>query len=115
VALILHGLAAVTPAGTQIPVSEYPNYLAVAGGSLYADFGGGQTVTPVSIATGKPGSPIYVGKEPDALAVAGRTLYVANYGSNSVTPISIATGDQARRSPLEASRVRWPSPGAPCT
>jgi DNA-binding beta-propeller fold protein YncE len=82
---------AVTPVGTQIPIGALPNSLAAAGGSLYADFGGGRTVTPtpVSIATGKPGTPIPVGSGPVALAVVGRVLYVANHGSGTVTKFEL--------------------------
>jgi hypothetical protein len=70
----------------------------VAGGILYAaDFalncpgpvGGGGTVTPISLATGKPGRPVRVGKDPDALAVADGTLYVANHGDGTVKAVKI--------------------------
>jgi hypothetical protein len=74
VSLVLHSVSAVTPAGTQIRVGEYPNYLAVARGSLFADFGGGQTVTPFNLATGKSGKPIPVGVGPSGMFVAGGIL-----------------------------------------
>jgi YVTN family beta-propeller protein len=59
----------------------------------------GNTVTPVSTASNKPGKAIAVGLYPDAIAVApnGKTTYVANMLSNTVTPLRTATG-----SPLKA-------------
>ncbi|HEV3046733.1 MAG TPA: beta-propeller fold lactonase family protein, partial [Solirubrobacteraceae bacterium] len=72
------GLAAV--AAEASPMTAY---VANAGGS----------VTPIEVATNKPGSEIKVGTEPVAVAVPpdGKTAYVTNYGSESVTPIEVAT------------------------
>jgi YVTN family beta-propeller protein len=47
------------------------------------------TVTPITLATGKPGRAIAVGRNPQAIALSpdGRMAYVVNSGSDSVTPI----------------------------
>src|SRR5215475_2879593 len=102
VALILHRPAAVAPAGTQIRVGEYPNYLAVAGGNLFADFGGQDALTPISLATGKSGKPIPVGMGPTGMVAAGGTLYVADYNAKAVTPVALATGRTG--APIPAGR-----------
>ncbi len=62
--------------------------------TVYIANAGSGTVTPIEVATGKPGSEIKVGSEPVWVAVTpdGETAYVANYGSESVTPIEVATG-----------------------
>jgi len=54
---------------------------------------GSGTVTPIEVATNKPGAEIKVGKEPDGVAVTpdGKTVYVTNIGSGTVTPIEVAT------------------------
>ena len=51
----------------------------------------GHTVTPVSIATGAPGTPIRAGDQPQALAMTpdGRTLYVADILGGTVAVISL--------------------------
>ena len=51
-------------------------------------------VTPISLATGIPGTPITVGKFPSSIAITpdGTTAYVANYFDSTVTPIRLATG-----------------------
>lgn len=50
-------------------------------------------VTPVNMATNRPGKPIKVGSSPLAVAVVpgGKTAYVADYNGNTVTPIVTAT------------------------
>jgi YVTN family beta-propeller protein len=57
-----------------------------------ANFNSG-TVTPIEVATNKPGPEIKVGTNPIAVAITrdGKTAYVTNDGSNSVTPIDVAT------------------------
>ncbi len=49
------------------------------------------TVTPVSLATGKPGKAIPVGADPAAIAVSGHTAYVVDRGAGAVTPIDTVT------------------------
>jgi len=53
--------------------------------------GNGDTVTPINLATGKPGRPIKVGKDPAAITITpnGRTAYVSNGLSDTITPIRI--------------------------
>jgi YVTN family beta-propeller protein len=84
----------------SIGVGTFPAALAVTpdGRTLYVANYGDNTVTPVDVATGTPGTPIPVGHDPDALAVTpdGRTLYVANDGSGTVTPIDVAAGTAGR-------------------
>jgi YVTN family beta-propeller protein len=55
---------------------------------------GGNSVTPVNLATDATGTPVKVGKNPYAIAITpnGKTAYVANFGGSSVTPINLATG-----------------------
>jgi DNA-binding beta-propeller fold protein YncE len=59
------------------------------------------TVTPIAVATSRPGSPITVGSFPDAIAMSARTgtAYVASFGSDTVTPITIATNTAGRSIP----------------
>jgi len=51
------------------------------------------TVTPITVATNRPGRPIKVGGAPTFIAVTpdGRTLYVADLDLGTVTPITVAT------------------------
>jgi YVTN family beta-propeller protein len=51
------------------------------------------SVTPINVATDKPGQAITVGSFPDAIAITpdGTTAYVANRGSGTVTPIDTTT------------------------
>jgi YVTN family beta-propeller protein len=80
----------------SIGVGTFPAALAVTpdGRTLYVANHGDNTVTPVDVATGTPGTPIPVGQDPDALAVTpdGSTLFVANDGSGTVTPVDVAAG-----------------------
>ena len=54
----------------------------------------GNSVTPINLATGTPGTAIPVGAGPDGVAITpdGSTAYVTNVNGNSVTPINLATG-----------------------
>ena len=63
------------------------------GKTLYVSNYTGNSVVPVTLATGTVGTPIAVGRNPDALAITpnGQTLYAANFGAASVTPIATAT------------------------
>ena len=65
-------------------------------------------MTPVSTATGRPGTPIRVGNEPCQLAVTpdGRTLFVVAF-DGTITPVNVATGTP--RAPIRVFR----GPGAP--
>jgi YVTN family beta-propeller protein len=51
------------------------------------------TVTPITLASRKPGPAIAVGRNPQAIALSpdGRMAYVVNSGSDSVTPIQTGT------------------------
>jgi YVTN family beta-propeller protein len=51
------------------------------------------TVTPITLASRKPGPAIAVGRNPQAIALSpdGRMAYVVNSGSDSVTPIQTST------------------------
>ena len=62
------------------------------------------TVTPLSIATHKPGKAIRVGAGPVAIALTpdDRTAYVANSGSGTVTPIDTTTLTAGRPIPVGA-------------
>jgi len=66
------------------------------GKTAYVTNGASGTVTPIDVATGKPGEPIKISGKPGADAIAisadGTTAYVANQPSSTVTPIYLATG-----------------------
>ena len=66
------------------------------GTTAYVTNGASGTVTPIDVATGKPGKPIMISGKPGADAIAisadGTTAYVANQPSSTVTPIDLATG-----------------------
>ncbi len=51
------------------------------------------TVTPIELATNKPGTPIQVSDRPVGIAITpdGKTLYVTNERDNVVTPIDVVT------------------------
>jgi DNA-binding beta-propeller fold protein YncE len=70
-----------------------PGALAMAadGRTVYVANADGDTITPVSTATGEPGPPIIVGRSPDAMAVTpdGRTVLVLT--STGITPVDTAT------------------------
>ena len=56
---------------------------------------GSSTVTPIAIATNRPGSPVTVGAGPRAIVMTpgGRIAYVLNWVGGSVTPVDTVTGD----------------------
>jgi YVTN family beta-propeller protein len=64
------------------------------GKTAYVTNGGSGTVTPIDVATDKPGKPIKISGKPGADAIAisadGTTAYVANQPSSTVTPIDLA-------------------------
>jgi YVTN family beta-propeller protein len=66
------------------------------GKTAYVTNGASGTMTPIDVATDKPGKPIKIGGKPGADAIAisadGTTAYVANQPSSTVTPIYLATG-----------------------
>ena len=66
------------------------------GKTAYVTDGASGAVTPIDVATNKPGKPIKISGKPgsDAIAISadGTTAYVANQPSSTVTPIYLATG-----------------------
>jgi len=74
---------------------------------------GGNSVTPINVATNKPGPFIPAGHYPIALAVSGdaKTLYVADYPSGTVTPVSTTTNRAGR--PIPVARRPYFVLGAP--
>jgi YVTN family beta-propeller protein len=73
------------------------------GKTAYVTNGASGTVTPIDVATDRPGKPIMISGKPGADAIAisadGTTAYVANQPSSTVTPIDLATGTPER--PIE--------------
>jgi DNA-binding beta-propeller fold protein YncE len=68
--------------------------MAAAGRTVYVANPDGDTITPISTATDRPGPPIVVGPSPDAMAVTpdGRTVLVLTSGGvGGVTPVDTAT------------------------
>ena len=61
--------------------------------TAYVTNEGGNTVTPIKVASNTPGPEIPVGSIPEAVAITpdGKTAYVANEGGNTVTPIEVAS------------------------
>jgi YVTN family beta-propeller protein len=92
VALLGAGLLALLAGGSTVAASTSPT-------TAYVTNADGGTVTPIDVATGKPGPEIKVGSGPVAVAVTpdGKTAYVVNQGgasgSGTVTPIDVATGE----------------------
>jgi hyaluronoglucosaminidase len=76
-----------------IRVGQMPQALAVTpdGRTLYVANIDDNTVTPVTVATGRPGGAIRAGHGPQALAVTpdGRTLYVADILGGTVSVIAL--------------------------
>jgi DNA-binding beta-propeller fold protein YncE len=76
-----------------IRVGQMPQALAVTpnGRTLYVANIDDSTVTPITVATGRPGGAIRAGHGPQALAVTpdGRTLYVADILGGTVAVISL--------------------------
>jgi len=65
------------------------------GRAAYVVNNAGNTVTPITLATGKPGHPIEVGRSPNKIVITpnGKTAYVidSREGSDNVTPINLVT------------------------
>lgn len=110
-------------AGPPIPVGSEPDALAVSnalagavgeaeGGrsatAVVADFAAG-TVTPIDLATMKPGPAIKVGSEPDAVGIVPQgptgpeVALVSDFGSDELTPIDLATMAAGAQVPLGAN------------
>ena len=71
----------------------------------YVANNGDDTVTPIDLATGTPGTPIPVGHNPYAIAITpdGKIAYVANFNGNTVTPIDLASGTPGTPIPVGVS------------
>jgi YVTN family beta-propeller protein len=76
-------------------VGDDPTEIAVApdGQTVYVVDSGANTVTPIDVATGTPGTPIPVGQDPVGIAISpdGAKAYVTNAGDGTITPIDLAT------------------------
>ncbi len=87
---------AITPNGKWAYVADMGILGGVGNSSFAVD---ASTVTPIDLATGRPGKPIQVGPGPGAIAITpnGKWAYVADTGTpvhpvNYVVPINLATG-----------------------
>ena len=86
--------------GKPLATRFYGQPMAIAitpdGSTAYVANGATSTVTPIDLATNKPGKPIKIsgklGADAIAISVDGTTAYVANQPSGTVTPIYLATG-----------------------
>ena len=67
-------------------------------GTAYVTNEGSGSVTPIEVATNKPGAEIKVGGGPEEIAITpdGKTVYVVNLIAGTVTPISTATNTPGR-------------------
>jgi YVTN family beta-propeller protein len=92
------------PAGAPIPVGKQPWAVAITpdGRTAYVANYGSNTVTPISVATGRPGPTVPAGQAPNSLAVTpGSTkVFVVGGDSETVTPITAATGRAGRGIPV---------------
>ncbi|MHB8457428.1 MAG: YncE family protein [Acidimicrobiales bacterium] len=88
------------PVGSRIRVGSYPDAVAInsAGTMAYVANYSSNSVTPVNLATDKPGKPIPAGVGPADIAITpnGKMAYVTDDGSSSVlgktvTPINLVT------------------------
>ena len=110
----------VSCAGEVVPVragadtASKPIRVSSAGGLAMADDGrtvyvanpGGDTITPISTATGQPGQPIAVGPSPDAMAVTpdGRTVLVlTSSGVTGVTAVDAVTNRAGKPVPIQGA------------
>jgi len=99
--------AAANTAGRPIPVSSgWDLALTPDGKTAYVTNWNQGTVTPISTASGQPGTPIKVGRLPGPITITpdGKTVYVANTTARTVTPISTAT-DRAGQ-PIKAGEMQ---------
>src|SRR5215467_12583075 len=89
---VVFGVAASTSL-TSCTFTEARPTPAITGPVAYVTNLNSDTVTPISIATNKPGRPIKVGREPSPIVIApnGKTAYVDDLASNTVTPVSTRT------------------------
>jgi YVTN family beta-propeller protein len=73
------------------------------GTTAYVANGASSTVTPINLATDRPGKPIRISGKlgADAIAITpdGSAAYVANQPSSTVTPIDLATNTPGK--PIE--------------
>src|SRR6516165_790053 len=87
-AVALAGLLAGAPGQARPPAAKPTSPLPKAVYVVDADPGGPGMVTPISLATNKPGKPIPVGRQPLYIAVTpdGKTAYVTNDTAGTMTP-----------------------------
>ncbi len=69
----------------------------------------GDTVVPVTLATGVVGTPVRVGSGPSAVAIApdGRRAYVSNFNDNTVTPLVISGDQLVAQPPIPVGVGPW--------
>jgi YVTN family beta-propeller protein len=81
---------AVTPAAAAATTAAVPITAYITNRTTGA---GGNSVTPIDVATNTAGTAIPVGASPQGIAFSpdGTTVYVTNSGSNTITPINAAT------------------------
>jgi YVTN family beta-propeller protein len=93
--------------GKPPATASYGNPMAIAiapdGKTAYVANGASSTVTPINLATDRPGKPIRISGKlgADAIAITpdGSAAYVANQPSSTVTPIDLATNTPGK--PIE--------------
>lgn len=88
--------------------------MAADGRTVYAANPDGDTITPISTATGEPGKPIVVGPSPDAMAITpdGRTVLVlTSSGVTGVTPVDTATNRASRPVAIQGAYAVAVAPG----
>ncbi len=100
-AVLAIATAVTIPAVVAIGSAHTPTVLF----AYVANFGDG-TVTPVNLATGRPGAPIKVGNGPEAIAITpdGKTAYVVEPYRGTVIPVNLATGRPGTPTSLYTSR-----------
>jgi YVTN family beta-propeller protein len=84
----------VTPNGkirTDIQLQAAPFAVLKIGGTFWVSSAGAGVVTPISVATGLPGTPVPVGDKPEWLTGDENALYVSNAASDTVSVINPRT------------------------
>jgi|GEM_PF-1014489 len=85
--------------------------MAADGRTVYVANSDGDTITPISTATGEPGQPITVGPSPDAMAVTPDGTTVLVLTGAGVTPVDTATNRAGKPVAIQGAYALAVAPG----